>query len=57
MLKTILKHKKDLEIALDYHDFGGCAIDAFGTPLPDATLAAAKDADAILLGAVGGPKW
>ncbi|WP_271274013.1 3-isopropylmalate dehydrogenase [Aliamphritea hakodatensis] len=36
---------------------GGCAIDADGVPLPEATLNAAKDADAILLGAVGGPKW
>jgi 3-isopropylmalate dehydrogenase len=36
---------------------GGHAIDAFGMPLPDKTLAAAKDCDAILLGAVGGPKW
>ena len=37
--------------------FGGCAIDAVGTPLPAETLAACKAADAILLGAVGGPKW
>ncbi len=36
---------------------GGHAIDAFGTPLPPDTLSAAKDCDAILLGAVGGPKW
>lgn len=36
---------------------GGCAIDATGEPLPDATLAAAKAADAVLLGAVGGEKW
>ncbi len=36
---------------------GGCAIDATGTPLPDATLSAAKSADAVLLGAVGGPQW
>ncbi len=36
---------------------GGCAIDAEGTPLPAATLAAAKAADAVLLGAVGGPRW
>lgn len=36
---------------------GGCAIDAEGTPLPESTLAAAKGADAILLGAVGGHKW
>ncbi|HYC72816.1 MAG TPA: 3-isopropylmalate dehydrogenase [Opitutaceae bacterium] len=36
---------------------GGCAIDLHGTALPDATLAACKSADAVLLGAVGGPKW
>ncbi|MBT4866292.1 MAG: 3-isopropylmalate dehydrogenase [Planctomycetaceae bacterium] len=36
---------------------GGNAIDDFGTPLPDDTLAACRDSDAILLGAVGGPKW
>lgn len=36
---------------------GGCAIDAFGNSLPDATVAACRSADAILLGAVGGPKW
>lgn len=36
---------------------GGAAIDAAGVPLPNETLAAAKAADAILLGAVGGPKW
>jgi 3-isopropylmalate dehydrogenase len=37
--------------------FGGCAIDATGEPLPAETLAACRAADAILLGAVGGPKW
>jgi 3-isopropylmalate dehydrogenase len=36
---------------------GGCAIDATGNPLPDETLAACERADAVLLGAVGGPKW
>lgn len=36
---------------------GGAAIDAAGTALPDDTLQACRDADAILLGAVGGPKW
>ncbi len=36
---------------------GGCAIDATGNPLPDKTLAACARADAVLLGAVGGPKW
>jgi 3-isopropylmalate dehydrogenase len=36
---------------------GGCAIDATGSALPDDTLEACKRADAVLLGAVGGPKW
>lgn len=36
---------------------GGAAIDATGEPLPDITLDKARKADAILLGAVGGPKW
>ena len=36
---------------------GGIAIDTTGTPLPDETLAACKTSDAVLLGAVGGPKW
>jgi len=36
---------------------GGHAIDQFGKPLPDDVLANARDSDAILLGAVGGPKW
>ncbi|HEX9921610.1 MAG TPA: 3-isopropylmalate dehydrogenase [Anaerolineae bacterium] len=36
---------------------GGIAIDQTGNPLPDETLAACRQADAILLGAVGGPKW
>jgi len=36
---------------------GGAAIDAHGSPLPDSTLAAASNADAVLLGAVGGPQW
>lgn len=36
---------------------GGCAIDAYGVCLPEDTIATAKNADAVLLGAVGGPKW
>ncbi|WP_369979468.1 3-isopropylmalate dehydrogenase [Xanthomonas bundabergensis] len=39
------------------HDIGGIAIDRHGEPLPAATLAACQQADAVLLGAVGGPKW
>lgn len=45
------------EYELESHDFGGIAIDNHGKPLPDSTLNACKIADAILLGAVGGPKW
>ena len=36
---------------------GGCAIDAYGTPLTDETLADCRASQAVLLGAVGGPKW
>lgn len=39
------------------HDIGGIAIDNHGEPLPAATLDACSGADAVLLGAVGGPKW
>jgi 3-isopropylmalate dehydrogenase len=39
------------------HPFGGSAIDATGEPLPAETLAACRAADAILLAAIGGPKW
>jgi 3-isopropylmalate dehydrogenase len=46
-------HRFEFESAL----LGGAAIDATGTPLPPPTLALAQRADAILLGAVGGPKW
>jgi 3-isopropylmalate dehydrogenase len=47
------EHQFEFEPAL----VGGAAIDATGSPLPPATLALAQRADAILLGAVGGPKW
>lgn len=36
---------------------GGCAIDAAGVPLPDETVEVCKKSDAVILGAVGGPKW
>jgi 3-isopropylmalate dehydrogenase len=44
---------------LEYEDriFGGASIDAHGVPLTDETLAACRGADAVLLAAVGGPKW
>ena len=46
-----------LEIEMDEGLVGGAAYDAVGTPLPQATLDMAKEADGILLGAVGGYKW
>ncbi len=42
---------------LSTHPIGGVAIDAHGTALPASTLSACREADAILLGAVGGPRW
>ncbi len=46
-----------VEFACEDALIGGCAIDATGNPLPDETLDAARAADAVLLAAVGGPKW
>jgi len=45
------------EFSFESETIGGGAIDESGTPLPEATLAACRSSDAILLGAVGGPKW
>lgn len=45
------------EFSFESHLMGGCAIDECGSPLPDKTLEACRSADAVLLGAVGGPKW
>jgi 3-isopropylmalate dehydrogenase len=45
------------EFELDERPIGGASIDAHGEPLTDDTLAACRRADAVLLGAVGGPKW
>jgi 3-isopropylmalate dehydrogenase len=47
----------NLDVVLEHSLVGGAAIDASGTPLPTETLELAKKADAVLLGAVGGPKW
>jgi len=45
------------EFEFTEHLMGGCSIDAHGTALTDEVLAACRAADAVLLGAVGGPKW
>ncbi len=52
-----LRQECDLDVELEHGLVGGAAIDACGSPLPEKTLQQAHEADAILLGAVGGPKW
>lgn len=47
----------DLDIAVSEALFGGACIDACGLPISDETVARAKASDAVLMGAVGGPKW
>ncbi len=58
-IKVIERLQADsgLDIELQAGLIGGCAYDATGHPLPDETLQLAKEADAILLGAVGGYQW
>lgn len=46
-----------LSVKLEHQAFGGASIDAHGVPATDALLRRAQEADAVLLGAVGGPKW
>lgn len=59
VLKAIEKSTRHQDIKFNFstHLIGGAAIDATGVPLPDEALDAAKKSDAVLLGAVGGPKW
>jgi len=54
---ALLSARCELDLEFETRDFGGVAIDRHGTPLPETTLAACREADAILLGAVGGPRW
>lgn len=58
--EKIIKRTEDvfgLSFTTEHALFGGIAIDQKGTPLPEETLNICKNADAVLLGAVGGPKW
>ena len=50
-------HRHDLDLTLEEALIGGAAVDEAGAPLPEATLEKARGADAILLGAVGGPAY
>lgn len=54
---ALLRDTSGLDVEMDEALVGGAAIDVTGGPLPDVTLEKAKAADAVLLGAVGGPKW
>ncbi len=56
-LLQALASRFGLALELEHALMGGCAIDAHGTALPEETLNLARAADAIMLGAVGGPKW
>jgi len=58
-LKIIKIISDDKNINFQLHEglAGGCAYDHFGTPLPDSSLQLARQSDAVLLGAVGGPQW
>jgi 3-isopropylmalate dehydrogenase len=53
----IVGSKLNLILDTEQVPVGGAGYEATGHPLPDGSLAAAKNADAVLLGAVGGPKW
>lgn len=59
VLDAIEKSTPHQKIKFEYkhHLIGGAAIDATGSPLPDDSLEASRLSDAVLLGAVGGPKW
>jgi 3-isopropylmalate dehydrogenase len=52
-----ISNKYNHSFSFEEHDIGGVAVDNHGTPLPNQTIDACKQADAVLLGAVGGPKW
>ncbi len=52
-----LQNEFELDVVVDEALVGGSAYDAVGSPLPETTLDLAREADAVLLGAVGGTKW
>lgn len=54
---AVIAQKYQLDFITEDYDFGGVAIDSQGHPLPESTLKACQEADAILLGAIGGPRW
>ncbi|KAL8696077.1 MAG: hypothetical protein Q9201_007836 [Fulgogasparrea decipioides] len=57
VLRVLEKYKPEIRFDFQEHLLGGCSIDATGEPLTEKALTAAKKADAVILGAIGGPKW
>jgi 3-isopropylmalate dehydrogenase len=53
----LLARERQLDLTFESHLLGGAAVDATGDPFPEATATACLRADAVLLGAVGGPAW
>ena len=53
----LLSDRCELGFIFEEHDIGGAAIDRHGVPLPPSTLEACRNADAVLMGAVGGQQW
>ncbi len=58
-LKVLSKISEKFSLEFEYTDvlIGGCAVDATGSPLPQETIDVCLNSDAVMLGAVGGPKW
>lgn len=54
---TAISETEKIQLTTSEYDIGGSAIDNHGAPLPESTINACEQSDAILLGAVGGPKW
>ncbi|MGE5365355.1 MAG: 3-isopropylmalate dehydrogenase [Bacteroidota bacterium] len=54
---NLAAEKSGIQIETDYRLMGGCSYEEYGEPLTDETIEACYQADAVLLGAVGGPKW
>ncbi|MEH0802462.1 3-isopropylmalate dehydrogenase [Vibrio alginolyticus] len=52
-----IEKKHGIAFERDEHDVGGIAIDNHGCPLPESTIKACEESDAVLFGSVGGPKW
>ncbi|MEH0084774.1 3-isopropylmalate dehydrogenase [Vibrio antiquarius] len=52
-----IEKKHGIAFERDEHDVGGIAIDNHGSPLPESSVKACEESDAVLFGSVGGPKW